>query len=110
MLLCVCLLIGLSLAQLPGTLQQEVHPSLTYETCTKNGGCQQVQSSIVLDSNWRWTHLNSQAINCYTGNEWNSMRLKEEKEWSRRIVFSLISFILSRIVVDRSLMLPFLTR
>jgi cellulose 1,4-beta-cellobiosidase len=83
--LCLCFFISVSVGQLPGNLQPEVHPSLTYQTCTTNGGCQTQQRSIVLDSNWRWTHLESVFSNCYTGNLWNSMQLKvdyySDLEW-----------------------------
>jgi cellulose 1,4-beta-cellobiosidase len=57
------------LAQQPGTQQKEVSPAFSYSTCTKESGCSEVTSSLVIDSNWRWTDVDGQ--NCYTGNEWN---------------------------------------
>jgi len=57
-------------SQLAGTLQAEVHPPLTISMCTQ-GGCSSTQASVVLDSNWRWTHMNGVATNCFTGNNWN---------------------------------------
>jgi cellulose 1,4-beta-cellobiosidase len=65
-------LVYLGSGQLAGTLQPEVHPPLNIQMCTKNG-CSTTSSSVVLDSNWRWTHMNGVASNCYTGNLWNSM-------------------------------------
>ncbi|CAA7270083.1 unnamed protein product [Cyclocybe aegerita] len=58
-------------AQLVGTYQTETHPSLSWQRCTKNGGCQTVSGSVVLDSNWRWVHTKSGYTNCYTGNTWD---------------------------------------
>lgn len=45
-------------AQQIGTSTAEVHPSLTWETCTGTGGtsCTSVAGSITLDANWRWLH------------------------------------------------------
>jgi len=57
-------------SQLPGTLTAENHPSLPISLCSRNGGCQTVPTSVVLDSNWRWVH-SPQGTNCYTGDEWD---------------------------------------
>jgi cellulose 1,4-beta-cellobiosidase len=54
-----------------GTETAESHPSLTVETCT-SGGCTSQTLSIVLDSNWRWTHQVGTTTNCYTGNTWDA--------------------------------------
>ncbi|TVY31989.1 putative 1,4-beta-D-glucan cellobiohydrolase B, partial [Lachnellula subtilissima] len=43
-------------AQQPGTYTPEVHPTLTSQQCTKAGGCVTVNTSVVLDSNFRWLH------------------------------------------------------
>lgn len=72
LLLFLLSVIAITKGQLAGTLQQEVHPTLFTQTCTSSG-CSTTQNSIVLDSNWRWTHLAGAAVNCYTGNLWNSM-------------------------------------
>lgn len=58
--------------QQAGTLTPEVHPPLNIQTCTKSGGCQTEAKSVVIDSNWRWTHDVSSSQNCYTGNTWNT--------------------------------------
>ncbi|KAG8745741.1 Exoglucanase 1 [Ceratobasidium sp. 428] len=56
-----------------GTNTAEVHPTLTWQKCTKSGGCQtQSNGKIVLDSNWRWVHTTSGYTNCYTGQAWDS--------------------------------------
>lgn len=55
-----------------GTNVAETHPKLTSQKCTKSGGCTTAQTSIVLDSNWRWLHTTSGTTNCYTGNTWDA--------------------------------------
>ncbi|GAB1523732.1 Exoglucanase 1 [Rhizoctonia solani] len=60
-------------AQQVGTQKAEVHPTLTWQKCTKSGGCQtQSQGKIVLDANWRWVHNTGGYTNCYTGQAWDS--------------------------------------
>ena len=54
-----------------GTNTPENHPQLTVQACTKSGGCQTQSKSVVVDSNWRWTHTTSGTKNCYTGNQWD---------------------------------------
>lgn len=65
-------LISLASAQLIGTNKPEVHPNLTWQTCTGPGRCTNVGGKIVLDSNWRWTHGKGGYQNCYTGNKWDT--------------------------------------
>ncbi|KAG9081835.1 hypothetical protein FRC06_005367 [Ceratobasidium sp. 370] len=60
-------------AQQVGAQTAEVHPALTWQKCTKSGGCVTRSSGeIVLDANWRWVHTTSGYTNCYTGNRWDS--------------------------------------
>ncbi|TAQ91024.1 hypothetical protein B7494_g623 [Chlorociboria aeruginascens] len=59
-------------AQQIGTLQAEVHPSLTWSTCAAGGTCTTTDGSIVLDANWRWVHQVGSSTNCYTGNTWDT--------------------------------------
>lgn len=59
-------------AQQIGTYTAEVHPSLTWQTCTAPGSCTTTTGSVVLDANWRWTHSTSSTTNCYTGNTWDA--------------------------------------
>ncbi|KAL4761483.1 glycoside hydrolase family 7 protein [Aspergillus foveolatus] len=65
-------LLSVSRAQQAGTAQEEVHPSLTWQRCEASGSCTEVAGSVVLDSNWRWTHSVDGYTNCYTGNEWDA--------------------------------------
>jgi cellulose 1,4-beta-cellobiosidase len=64
-------LIGAAFSLGTGTNQAENHPSLTWQNCRSGGSCTQTSGSVVLDSNWRWTH-DSSLTNCYDGNEWSS--------------------------------------
>jgi cellulose 1,4-beta-cellobiosidase len=57
-------------AQQAGTLVTEVHPNLPIQTCaTVNGvnSCQPLNTTIVIDANWRWTHhaTGNTDLNCY---------------------------------------------
>nr|BAF57377.1 putative glycosyl hydrolase family7 [uncultured symbiotic protist of Neotermes koshunensis] len=49
-----------------GTNTPEKHPDLKWT----NGGSS-VSGSIVVDSNWRWTHIKGETKNCYDGNLWS---------------------------------------
>ncbi|KAK4230496.1 glycoside hydrolase [Podospora fimiseda] len=51
----------LVLGQQVGTNTAERHPSLPM-----------VNTEVVLDFNWRWTHITTGYTNCYTGNSWNA--------------------------------------
>ncbi|CZT43176.1 probable Probable 1,4-beta-D-glucan cellobiohydrolase B [Rhynchosporium secalis] len=64
------LLLSVASAQQVGTLTPEVHPPLTWQTCTAYGSCTTIAGKVVLDHNWRWLH-SSTGTNCYTGNTWN---------------------------------------
>ncbi|KAF2735875.1 glycoside hydrolase [Polyplosphaeria fusca] len=55
-----------ALAQIPGPLTPEVHPALTSYKCTKSGGCKAANTSIVLDSAYRWLHNKDGYTNCVT--------------------------------------------
>ncbi|GLB38001.1 putative glycoside hydrolase family 7 [Lyophyllum shimeji] len=60
-------------AQQVGTQQAETHPKLSWQKCTKSGGCvTQSSGAVVLDSNWRWVHNVGGYTNCYTGNTWDN--------------------------------------
>jgi len=45
--------------------------AITWQQCDSPGSCSDVQGAVVLDSNWRWTHIIDDYVNCYTGNEWD---------------------------------------
>ncbi|KAF4612635.1 hypothetical protein D9613_011799 [Agrocybe pediades] len=66
-------------AQLVGTYQTETHPSISWQKCTKGGGCSNVSGSVVLDGNWRWVHSKSGYNNCYTGNTWDKTLCPDNK-------------------------------
>jgi len=65
------LLLAIVYGQQVGTQTAETHPQLSSQTCTASG-CTTQQTSVVLDSNWRWTHTTTGTNNCYTGNEWDT--------------------------------------
>jgi cellulose 1,4-beta-cellobiosidase len=56
-------LIAIANSQHPGTNTPEVHPKLTSQRCTRAKGCVKANTSIVLDSNFRWNH-NKDNTNC----------------------------------------------
>ena len=64
--LAASLFVASALAQVPGPLTPEVHPPLTSYKCTKASGCTAVNSSIVLDANYRWLHNVQGYTNCVT--------------------------------------------
>ncbi|KFA70453.1 hypothetical protein S40285_00669 [Stachybotrys chlorohalonatus IBT 40285] len=66
----VTALIAAVKAQQACTLTPETHPSLTWSQCTASG-CTEVDGSVVIDANWRWTHTVEGYTNCYSGNEWD---------------------------------------
>jgi len=63
--------VALVYGQQVGTQTAEKHPPLTVQDCSAGGSCTSRQASVVLDSNWRWTHTTTGTTNCYTGNEWD---------------------------------------
>ncbi|KAN0095041.1 glycoside hydrolase family 7 protein, partial [Hyaloscypha variabilis] len=71
LLLAASVLAASVLAQVPGTLTPEVHPSLTSQSCTKAGGCVNLNTSVVLDSQYRWMHNVGGYTNC-VNNGFNS--------------------------------------
>ena len=70
-------------AQAPGALKTEAHPPLTVSTCTTKGGCTPATKSVVIDSNWRWTHEDGKPQNCYTSNKCASHRAVAPRRGSR---------------------------
>jgi cellulose 1,4-beta-cellobiosidase len=60
-------LVGLAYWIGVGTNTAANHPTLSW----KNGGSS-VSESIVVDSNWRWTHIKGETKNCYHGNLWSN--------------------------------------
>ncbi|GJJ05827.1 hypothetical protein Clacol_000014 [Clathrus columnatus] len=64
-------LLAVAYGQQVGTETPEVHPTMSWETCTTSG-CTTNQGTVVLDSNWRWLHDVGGYTNCYTGNTWDA--------------------------------------
>ncbi|KAK7462803.1 hypothetical protein VKT23_007384 [Stygiomarasmius scandens] len=64
-------LLAVAYGQQVGTQTPETHPPLTWQQCTSSG-CEAQSASVVLDSNWRWTHSTEDTTNCYTGNTWDA--------------------------------------
>lgn len=60
--------------QQAGDAKKEVHLPMPIQHCTKALGCKFEDATVVLDSNWRWTHelgcTNSSKCNCFLGNQW----------------------------------------
>jgi len=83
MLLLCFLLIAFGSSQQVGTNTGENHPKITTQTCTTGGGCTTNQNSVVLDSNWRWTHKVGDTRNCYTGNSWDKDLCPDPQTCSR---------------------------
>ena len=50
------LVVAAANAQQAGKNTAESPLPFTIQKCTKSGGCQSESGTIVLDSNWRWTH------------------------------------------------------
>ena len=73
---CLVLVTGLcataAIGQQVGNSKPENHPPLTFQSCTKSGGCQSKSGRVVIDANWRWVHNVNGYTNCFTGNKWNT--------------------------------------
>lgn len=72
-------------AQLVGTEQTETHPKMSWQRCTGTGGssCSSVDGEVVIDSNWRWIHVDGGYDNCYDGNEWNATACPNNDECAK---------------------------
>jgi len=65
------LVVGLSVAQHPGSQKENEHLSMKIQECSAGGSCKDVQTKVTLDSNWRWLHIKDDYVNCYDGNLWD---------------------------------------
>jgi len=72
-------------AQQAGKQTAEKHPALAYSECT-SAGCESKAGGVVIDSNWRWVHLNGTYTNCYSGNKWNTTSCPDAKTCSQNCV------------------------
>jgi len=77
--------LAVAAAQNAGSLKTENHPTMTYEYCN-NAGCKTKETSVVIDSNWRWTHLAGSTTNCYTGNVWDEEHCPDAKTCTENCV------------------------
>ena len=77
--LLVCVIFSVATCQQVGNQKPENHPPLPIQTCTKSGGCQTQQKSVVIDANWRWLHNTGGYTNCYTGTSWNTQYCTDGK-------------------------------
>jgi len=69
---------ALTSAQQIGTNTQEQHLSMNIQSCFQ-GSCTTENTSVVLDSNWRWLHNVGGYSNCYTGNAWDTSYCPDDK-------------------------------
>ncbi|KZL85552.1 exoglucanase 1 protein [Colletotrichum incanum] len=62
-------------AQKAGNIIRQVHPNLSWKKCSNDttgaATCETVNSKVVIDAGWRWTHRTNSFLNCYTGNNWD---------------------------------------
>jgi cellulose 1,4-beta-cellobiosidase len=65
-------LITSAAVQQPGTLAAEVHLTLTSQQCTTTGGCVAVNTSIVLDAQYRYMHNVGGYANCVVNGAFNT--------------------------------------
>ena len=57
-LLAISCLVASALAQNAGSQNPtETKPTFTLSVCSDGGSCSTENTKIVLDSNWRWTHV-----------------------------------------------------
>jgi len=70
--LAAALLVASVVAQQPGTLTPEVHPTLSSQTCTTAGGCVTVNTSVVLDAQYRYFHNVGGYTNCVSNGAFNT--------------------------------------
>ncbi|KFH44057.1 Exoglucanase-like protein [Hapsidospora chrysogenum ATCC 11550] len=66
-------LLSVATAQKVGSETAESHPSFTWTKCTGPGACETIDTEVVIDSNWRWTHGVDSMENCYDGNDWTDV-------------------------------------
>jgi cellulose 1,4-beta-cellobiosidase len=67
----VLLVASAAKAQQAGTNTPEQPLNLNIQSCAAGGTCNNENTLVTLDSNWRWTHHINDYVNCYTGNAWD---------------------------------------
>ena len=64
-----------------GTLTKENH----HEVCGATG-CTKYTTGMVIDSNWRWTHVAGSTTNWHTGNLWDTKMCPDDATCSKQCV------------------------
>ncbi|KAL0934986.1 exoglucanase 1 precursor [Colletotrichum truncatum] len=82
-ILLAALLPLLAKAQQAGTLQQEVHPKLTWKRCTGDA-CETVQGEITLDAEDRWLHVTDGFSNCFDNRQWRTDQCNSTESCTQR--------------------------
>merc|ERR1719401_2961824 len=88
-------LLGIAVAQLPGTTVKEMPPPVPIARCTKTGGCKLETALATLDANWRWVHSVScsdtgslkqcySAGNCYTNGVWDTTHCEDPESCAKK--------------------------
>ena len=49
-------LLSVASAQKIGSETAESHPPFTWTKCSGPGACETIDTEVVIDANWRWTH------------------------------------------------------
>lgn len=71
-LLCI-ILFAVANAQRIGTYQPEIHPRFPITSCPPGGApCTTLNTSLVMDAEWRWIHADNTYTNCYSDGTWNT--------------------------------------
>lgn len=76
-------LLALGHAQEIGKQDAETHPKITWQRCTGPNKCSNVNGELVIDSNWRWTHVVDGYQNCYDGNDWNKTACPDANTYTK---------------------------
>lgn len=60
-------------AQRLGTYEPEIHPKFPIKSCAPGGApCTTLNTSLVIDAEWRWIHKDNTYTNCYEYGSWNT--------------------------------------
>ncbi|KAF1977197.1 cellobiohydrolaseI [Bimuria novae-zelandiae CBS 107.79] len=60
-------------AQHTGTYEPELHPRFPITTCASpSAPCRTLNTSLVMDAEWRWLHKKDTWTNCYEWSTWNT--------------------------------------
>ncbi|OAF99749.1 cellobiohydrolaseI [Paraphaeosphaeria sporulosa] len=60
-------------AQRIGTYEPEIHPKFPITSCAPGGAsCTTLNTSLVMDAEWRWIHKDNTYTNCYSDGSWNT--------------------------------------